>query len=145
MRKYIFGITLLLLAGISTSAQETKSVTTRFGALTVSDAGVLLFKGSPVQPTIEANNSLDLGESFQIGASDLKGFAQVQTIIGLNRRLDGTTFEQKHSRVTHRQSAETGSNAFGLLCRSAYAGEQQQCDAKDVFAHECLSYPHEAV
>jgi hypothetical protein len=71
MRKYIFGITLLLLAGISTSAQETKSVTTRFGALTVSDAGVLLFKGSPVQPTIEANNSLDLGESFQIGASDV--------------------------------------------------------------------------
>jgi hypothetical protein len=71
MRKYIFGIALLLLAGISTSAQETNSSTTRFGALTVSDAGVLLFKGSPVQPTIEANDSLDLGEPFQIGASDV--------------------------------------------------------------------------
>jgi hypothetical protein len=71
MRKYIFAVTLLLLAGISTSAQETNSVTTRFGALTVSDAGVLLFKGSPVQPTIEANDSLDLGEPFQIGASDV--------------------------------------------------------------------------
>jgi hypothetical protein len=71
MRKYIFAVTLLLLAGISTSAQETNSVTTRYGALTVSDAGVLLFKGSPVQPTIEANNSLDLGEPFQVGASDV--------------------------------------------------------------------------
>jgi len=43
MRKYIFGITLLLFAGISAPAQETNSITTRFGALTVSDAGVLLF------------------------------------------------------------------------------------------------------
>ena len=71
MRKYIFAIALLLLAGISALAQEDKNVTTRFGALTVSDAGVLLFKGTPVQPTIEANNSLDLSEPYQIGAVDV--------------------------------------------------------------------------
>jgi hypothetical protein len=71
MRKYIFSITLLLLAGASALAQETNAITTRFGALTVSDAGVLLFKGTPVQPTIEANNSLDLSQPYQIGASDV--------------------------------------------------------------------------
>src|SRR5947209_19185614 len=72
MRNYIFGVTLLLLlAGTSAPAQETNSVTTRFGALTVSDAGVLLFKGSPVQPTVEANDSLNLSEPYQVGASDV--------------------------------------------------------------------------
>src|SRR6267378_5601216 len=71
MRKYIFGITLLLLASASALAQETNSITTRFGALTVSDAGMLLFKGTPVHPSIEANNSLDLSEPYQIGTSDV--------------------------------------------------------------------------
>src|SRR2546423_15409353 len=71
MRKYIFGITLLLFAGISAPAQETNAITTRFGALTVSDAGVLLFKSAPFKPTIEANNSLDLSEPYQIGSSDV--------------------------------------------------------------------------
>src|SRR5260370_12132114 len=71
MRKYIFGITLLLLAGASALAQETNTITTRFGALTVSDAGVLLFKGTPFQPKIEANNSLDLSEPYQMGAADV--------------------------------------------------------------------------
>jgi hypothetical protein len=71
MRKYILGITLLLLASASALAQETNSITTRFGALTVSDAGTLLFKGTPVQPQIEANNSLDLSEPYQIGAADV--------------------------------------------------------------------------
>jgi len=71
MRKYIFGITLLLLAGANTLAQETNTTTTRFGALTVSEAGMLLFKGKPVKPTIEANNSLDLSAPYQIGASDV--------------------------------------------------------------------------
>ena len=30
-----------------------------------------MFKGTPVQPTIEANNSLDLSEPYQIGAADV--------------------------------------------------------------------------
>jgi hypothetical protein len=71
MRKHIFGTALLLLIVTSTLGQETKIIQTRFGALTVSDAGVLLFKGTPVQPTIEANDSLDLGQRYQIGTSDV--------------------------------------------------------------------------
>ena len=71
MRKYILGIALLLLIATSTRGQETKTIQTRFGALTVSDAGMLLFKGTPVQPTIEANNSLDLSQPYQIGVSDV--------------------------------------------------------------------------
>ena len=71
MSKYILGIALLLFAGAGVQAQETSTIQTRFGALTVNDAGVLLFKGAPLQPTIEANNSLDLSEPYQIGSSDI--------------------------------------------------------------------------
>jgi len=71
MGKYILSVTLLLLVGGSVAAQETNTVSTRFGALTVDEAGVLLFKGAPFKPTIEANNSLDLGKPFEIGAADV--------------------------------------------------------------------------
>jgi hypothetical protein len=71
MRKYIFGITLMLLAGTSAPAQDENNIATRFGALTISDAGKLLFKGIPVQPTIEANNSLALSEPYEIRAADV--------------------------------------------------------------------------
>src|SRR6266581_9764987 len=52
MRKYIFGITLLLLAGTSAPAQETNAITNGFGDLTVSDAEMLLYKGALFKPTI---------------------------------------------------------------------------------------------
>ena len=55
----------------SAPAQEPNAVATRFGPLSVSEAGVLLFQSVPVRPTIEANNSLDLGTPYQIGASDV--------------------------------------------------------------------------
>lgn len=71
MSKYILGIALLLLASAGAQAQETTTIQTRFGALTVNDAGVLLFKGAPLQPTIEANNSLDLSVPYQVGSSDI--------------------------------------------------------------------------
>src|SRR2546427_13100841 len=71
MRKFIFIITLLLFVSAGALAQETTTINTRFGVLTVSDAGVLLFKGTAVQPKIEANNSLDLSEPYQIGAADV--------------------------------------------------------------------------
>ena len=57
--------------GASGLAQEPNAVATRFGALSVSEAGVLLFESVPVRPTIEANNSLDLSKPYQIGASDV--------------------------------------------------------------------------
>src|SRR6266508_3830563 len=69
MEKYI--LSLLLLVCGSVAAQETNTVSTRFGALTVNDAGVLLFKGAPFKPTIEANNSLDLSKTCEIGAADV--------------------------------------------------------------------------
>ena|SRR2546425_1381502 len=71
MRKFIISITLLLFVSANALAQETNTTRTRFGALTVSDARVLLFKGAPVEPKIEANNSMDLSEPYQIGASDV--------------------------------------------------------------------------
>ncbi len=71
MSKYVIVIALLLLTGAGAQAQETATSQTRFGALTVNDAGVLLFKNAPFQPMIEANNSLDLGEPYQIGSSDV--------------------------------------------------------------------------
>ena len=71
MRKYIFAIAMLLLTGASSLAQESNNITTRFGALTVSDAGMLLFNGNPFNPPIEANNSLDLSEPYEIGATDV--------------------------------------------------------------------------
>lgn len=71
MRKYILGITLLLLVSSAAPAQQENSVTTRFGALTISEDGKLLFRGVPVQPAIEANNSLDLSEPYQIGTADV--------------------------------------------------------------------------
>ena len=71
MRKYILGIALLLLIASNVLGQETKTIQTRFGALAVNDAGLLLFKGAAVQPRIEAEDSLDLSEPYQIGASDV--------------------------------------------------------------------------
>jgi len=57
--------------GPSAPAQEPNAVATRFGALSVSEAGVLLFQSDPVRPIIEANNSLDLSKPYQIAASDV--------------------------------------------------------------------------
>ena len=71
MRKYIFGIALLLLAGTSALAQEENTITTRFGALTISDAGTLLFKGNPFDPPFKPENGLGLSERYQIGATDV--------------------------------------------------------------------------
>ena len=55
MRKYIISFSLLLITGVSALAQDT---TTRFGALTVNDDKMLLFKGRLLNPPVEGNNSL---------------------------------------------------------------------------------------
>ena len=44
----------------SIGLENAKIANTRFGALTVSEANVLLFRGIPVKPEILGNNSLDL-------------------------------------------------------------------------------------
>ena len=103
MHRYILGIALLLLAGSSVLAQETNTSTTRFGALTVSDAGILLFKGTPVHPAVSANNSLDLGEPYQIGDAD----------VVLVTDNGGTACPALHYFVTVRRSGAKVTPAFG--------------------------------
>lgn len=71
MSKYILGITLLLLAGAGALAQEGNIITTRFGALTISDAGTLLFKGNPLDPPFEEDAGLSLSQLNQIGDADV--------------------------------------------------------------------------
>jgi len=67
MCKYLCGIALLLIAGASALAQEQNTITTRFGAVTISDAGKLLFKGKPLDPPFEEDAGLSLSELNQIG------------------------------------------------------------------------------
>lgn len=71
MRKYTIAIALLLFAGTSTLAQEENTIATRFGALSISDAGKLLFKGNPLDPPFEEDAGLSLSELNQSGDTDV--------------------------------------------------------------------------
>jgi hypothetical protein len=63
----------LLLAAVASGliAQDQASVSTRFGTLSVGHEETLLFNGQPLQPPLQANSSLDLGEPLRIGTSDI--------------------------------------------------------------------------
>ena len=75
--KILLAVAALVMAGSSAFAQfsglpqEPQETSTRFGALRVGKDRVLLFKGRPLQPRIEGNNSLNLGEPFRLGATDV--------------------------------------------------------------------------
>jgi hypothetical protein len=71
MRKYMLVIALLLLACGSALAQDGNSITTRFGALSISDEGKLLFKGNPLAPPFEEDAGLSLSELHQIADADV--------------------------------------------------------------------------
>ena len=71
MRKDMFGIVLLLLAGTSALAQDENTITTRFGPLSISDTGKLLFKGNLLDPPFEEDAGLSLSKLHQIGDADL--------------------------------------------------------------------------
>jgi hypothetical protein len=100
MRKYIISFSLLLIAGASALAQET---TTRFGALTVNDDKMLLFKGHPLNPPVGGNNSLDVGKPNQIGATD----------VALITNNGGTTCPFLYYLVTVSASGAKSSPLFG--------------------------------
>jgi hypothetical protein len=51
--------------------QESQSVSTRFGVLSVRKDRILVFKGRPLRPSVRGNNSLVLGSSYRIGATDV--------------------------------------------------------------------------
>ena len=74
MKKLIITLAVMFIFGGSVTtlrAQEAKEVSTRFGVLSVDEDRRLLFKGQPVDPPIEGNNSLDLGEVISIGPTDV--------------------------------------------------------------------------
>jgi hypothetical protein len=65
---------MVLVAGASAFAQlpqKSQQTLTRFGSLTVNDQRMLLFKGRPLDPPVQGNSSLDLGEPFRIGSTDV--------------------------------------------------------------------------
>jgi hypothetical protein len=62
---------LVIGPGALAQAQESQEISTRFGVLSVNDDKMLLFKGQPLSPPIEGNNSLDLGAVMHIGATDV--------------------------------------------------------------------------
>ena len=71
MLKYIFSISLLLLTGTSALAQDENTITTRYGPLSISDSGKLLFKGKLLDPPFEEDAGLSLSELHQIGDADV--------------------------------------------------------------------------
>lgn len=74
MRELIISLTAMFVIGgsaLSLSAQEAQEVSTRFGVLSIDEEKRLLFKGQPLDPPVEGNNSLDLGEVISMGPTDV--------------------------------------------------------------------------
>lgn len=74
MRKLIISLTAMFIIGGSAlplSAQEAHELSTRFGVVSIDEDKRLLFKGQPLSPPVEGNNSLDLGEVTSIGPTDV--------------------------------------------------------------------------
>lgn len=73
MLKLIIGFAIVSSFASTALAQlqDSQQVVTRFGALSVNEDKILQFKGRPLVPTIEGNNSLDLGTAMPIGATDV--------------------------------------------------------------------------
>ena len=74
MRKVIIGLALLTVVGSGAVAQLLQlpqQVSTRFGVLSVDKNRMLLFDGHPLDPPVQGNNSLDLGNPIRISATDV--------------------------------------------------------------------------
>jgi hypothetical protein len=74
MTKLILGLTAFFMIGSGASSQpgqDANEVATRFGVLSVDEDKRLLFKGQPLNPPIDGNNILELGEVMSIGATDV--------------------------------------------------------------------------
>jgi len=77
MGKLIPGLAFFVVTIINAHAQFSglpqvpQKIITRFGALTVAKERVLLFKGHNLEPSIEGNNSLNLGARYRVGANDV--------------------------------------------------------------------------
>lgn len=103
MHKCILAITLLLLTGISSRAQDENSIPTRFGALSINDAGKLLFKGNLLNPPFEEDTGLSLSELHQLGAADV-------VLLAMD---GGTACPALYYWVTVKESGAKVSKSFG--------------------------------
>ncbi|HXM36507.1 MAG TPA: hypothetical protein VN920_15035, partial [Pyrinomonadaceae bacterium] len=84
-------------------AQEENTITTRFGALSISDAGKLLFKGKPLDPRFEVEAGLSLSELNQIRDTD----------VVLVTEGDGTACPALYYFVIVKKSGAKITHAFG--------------------------------
>lgn len=74
MRKLVLAIAVTIIWAGSSFAQFhqlPQEVSTRFGTLSVNKDRILLFKGRPLDPPVQGNNSLNLGEPIRIGKTDV--------------------------------------------------------------------------
>jgi hypothetical protein len=104
MRTFLLQATILALAssGLAQNSQllETK---TRFGTLALDDQNELTFNSRPLEPPIRVNSSMDLGEPFHIGATD------VVLVIDYG----GTACPVQYYFVTANKSGAKATPAFG--------------------------------
>src|SRR4051812_43346625 len=100
---HILALAVPLLCAVPQSAGQGDSVQTRSGKLEVSRQGILLFKGHPVEPTIQANQELFLGTPFRIGHTD----------VVLVRNEGGTACPYLYSFVSVTQSGAAATREFG--------------------------------
>jgi hypothetical protein len=67
VKKLYIPLAVLALA----AAALAQGVSTRFGKLDVNSEKILTFKGRPVNPVVQGNDSLSLLDKFSIGATDV--------------------------------------------------------------------------
>ena len=103
MRRILLGTTALMVMS-SAPAQNSQELEsrTRFGTLEI-DRGMLVFKGQPLQPPIQLNSGMDLGEPFHIGATD----------VVLVTNYGGTACPAQYYFVAVSKSGAKGTAAFG--------------------------------
>lgn len=102
MRSFAMLVIVGLAAGTESPSQE-DAVPTRYGQLAVNGEGVLLFRGAPVDPPIQANARLELGKPFRIGESD----------VVLVKDVGGTACPFQYYFVTLSPSGASHTTAFG--------------------------------
>jgi hypothetical protein len=100
MKKPLLAAALLLSFATAAFAQN---IATRFGALTINKDQVLLFRGQPVQPRVEGNDSLSLLRKFRIGTKD----------VVLVQDNGGTACPALYHFVTVSKNGARASKAFG--------------------------------
>lgn len=95
-------VVLAACIAVAQSEQELR-LATRFGVLTVGENRMLLFEGHPLEPPVQGNSGLDVGEPFHIGDSDVV----LVTIIG------GTACPYLYHFVTVNKNEAKATQSFG--------------------------------